>query len=86
MDLNRLYAEHQVVAFRANRSPQSGRCQLLFEASRLAAQIAEFQRSLGAKAAGGWEYLTTSIEGHAPRSAACTSPAAAPLLGGSIKP
>ena len=69
MDLNQLYSDHQLSLVRAGKSAPAQRRMIEAEACRTAMQIREFQRSLGANAAAGWDRLATgALEGEPART------------------
>jgi hypothetical protein len=57
MDLNRLYHDHQLSVIRAASAGPSVSFSFEVTAGRAASQIEQYQRSLGATAAGAWARL-----------------------------
>jgi hypothetical protein len=60
VDLNRLYYDHQLSVIRAARAGPSASLSFDVSAARAASQIEQYQRSLGATAAGAWARLASN--------------------------
>ena len=74
MGLNQLYFDHQLAIMRAASSGPSKRLCFEAAAARTAGQIGLLQRSLGARAAPGWERLAAVPLHIRPSETDCAEP------------